>query len=63
MLELIKKIREYTEAGIILEHMYLLDLLETNAKALETINREKGINVVKTASVVDEFYELKKDNK
>lgn len=61
MLELIKKIREYTEAGIILEHMYLFDLLETNAKAIESIQNEKGINVVATSSVVDGFYELKKD--
>ncbi len=28
MLELIQKIKEYTEAGIILEHMYLFDELE-----------------------------------
>ena len=29
MLELIQKIKTYTEAGIILEHMYLFDELET----------------------------------
>ena len=28
MLELIQKIKLYTEAGIILEHMYLIDELE-----------------------------------
>lgn len=34
MLELIQKIKTYTEAGIILEHMELLDILEANARAL-----------------------------
>jgi len=32
MLSLIKKIREYTEAGIILNHMYLFDELEATQK-------------------------------
>jgi len=33
MLELIQKIKDYTEAGIILNHMYLFDELENKIKA------------------------------
>lgn len=39
MLELIQKIKTYTEAGIILEHMELFD-------EIENINCEKCVNVV-----------------
>ena len=34
MLKLIQEIKDYTEAGAILEHMELFDILEANAKVL-----------------------------
>jgi len=37
MNELVKKIREMTEAGIILNHMYLFDELEALVKGLEEL--------------------------
>ena len=72
MLELIQKIKLHTEAGSILEHMYLLDLLETNAKALEAINAKRivngmntigddGIVVNDTHSFRDEVDKMRKD--
>lgn len=74
MLELIQKIKTYTEAGVILEHLYLFDLLETNAKALESIKTKRmvngmntvgddGIVVNDTHSFRNEVDKMRKDNK
>jgi len=45
MLELIQKIKDYTEAGIILEHMELFDeLMEYNLEFFDTFTiMEKGV--------------------
>ena len=71
MLELIQKIKTYTEAGIILEHMYLFDLLETNARALESIKSannsyivfEDGEAVSGSGHFRNEVDKMRKDNK
>ena len=66
MLELIQEIRTHTEAGSILEHMELFDILETNAKALEAIKikraYESAMNVVFDDGTIANYTTVFRDN-